>query len=408
MIGRLERGDEPDFPEFVDAFGGHFPLLNRLGSTQQDPIWHAEGDVGRHTAMVLQEAYKQLSEADFALSSHERLAVILGALFHDIAKPVTTRQKMIAGKERIVAPRHADQGRSYLAYKLSGLGLAPTVVDMVLALVGHHHDPKHLVIDTPDPRAFWRLGRLANPGLLYLLEQADMRGRICEDRQEQIEYIDLFRLYAQDSEIWNGGAPHLKWKPFIDDALSEFDEELRQLTFATALRDAEAGTISTPEEAIARSYRFREGFSNLVVLCGPSGSGKTTWALQNLEGYGLISMDDLREELTGNAEDQSKNGQVLQLARERLREYLRAKRPVIWDATNLRRDFRRVPIELGFDYGAYVRLVVFQLPEKLLASRIAARERRVTDGVLEKQLSGLQFPYADEAHELEIIRPHLD
>ena len=97
------------------------------------------------------------------------------------------------------------------------------------------------------------------------------------------------------------------------------------------------------------------------------------------------------------------NGQVLQAAKERLKAVLRTNGRAVWDATNLRRDFRGVPLRLGFEYGALVTLVVLQLPATLLFTQNASRTRQVPEGVIAGQLDGLEFPYLHEAHRTLLI-----
>jgi hypothetical protein len=79
------------------------PQLARLFDCPQDPVHHAEGDVGTHTRMVCEElvslpAWRDLSEAD-------RLVVFLGALLHDIAKPASTREEGGASRRRVTPAR---------------------------------------------------------------------------------------------------------------------------------------------------------------------------------------------------------------------------------------------------------------------------------------------------------------
>jgi predicted kinase len=60
-------------------------------------------------------------------------------------------------------------------------------------------------------------------------------------------------------------------------------------------------------------------------------------------GYIRISTDDIRLEITGNAEDQSKNAEVFSIARNRVNSALSENKSVVVDATNLnpkdRKDF---------------------------------------------------------------------
>lgn len=173
---------------------------------------------------------------------------------------------------------------------------------------------------------------------------------------------------------------------------------LRDLTFGRGVQAFEAGVIHTPDEAVARSHDARGGFPKLVVTVAPSGSGKTSHVTEHFPEHEVISLDALRAELGGDASSQRLNGQVMQLGRERLREALRRGRRVVWDATGLRRDFRRAVLGLGHDYGALTTLLVWTTPEEAAQRRNAARSRTVPAAVIAAQYDGAEFPHVTEAH----------
>lgn len=398
-------GATPSLDEFIEVFGGTFELLYELVNTEQDAEWHAEGNVHIHTEMVLAEIYEQIARYGNHLSAERRLALVLAALLHDIAKPLVTRRVPRDGRERVVSPRHADRGRSYLAYKILELGLPYEVLSTVLALVGHHHDPKFLVIKDKPAYEYRQLARLADLELLYYLEQADMRGRLSPDKAKQIEYIDLFRLFAEEYGLWQCSPERIyaEWEAFIEEELADYPQKARQLVLANAIRDAEAGQIFTPHEAIARSYAYRDAFAELVVLCGPSGAGKSSWVATHLPDYHVVSLDEWRTQIAGKRSDQSKNGQVMQAAKEQLKGHLRRHEKVVWDATNIRRQYRNAIIQLGFNYHAFVTLVVFHVPPQQLFSRNRQRRHAVSDHIVQKQLNQIEWPYASEAHQLRIV-----
>ena len=196
FLHQIQVGARPDFPAFVEALGDVLPLLSELSRTPQDPEWHGEGDVATHTGLVLEEAYG-LADRE-ALGPDDRLVLVLAAALHDLGKALTTRRAEDAsGQERIISPRHADRGRSYLAYRLPELGLPYPVTQAVMALVGHHHDLGR-TLTTGSERAYRRLAQQVNLPLLYLLEVADTRGRLAPDRESKLEDLDLFRLGAEE------------------------------------------------------------------------------------------------------------------------------------------------------------------------------------------------------------------
>ncbi|ULH17086.1 AAA family ATPase (plasmid) [Deinococcus sp. KNUC1210] len=396
LLEELLHGASPDLAAMTAALGDVLPLLDRLPATPQDALWHAEGTVAVHTAWVLNEAYTLAAAHE--LEPEARLTLILAALLHDIGKPLTTRtSEDVTGQERIISPRHADRGRSYLAYRLPELQLPTAVQSGVMALVGHHHDLGR-TLEAGTQAAYRRLARQVDLRQLYLLELADTRGRLSADRTSRLEDLELFRLQAEDYGLWNEADPCADWEAHLQTALSAAPVSQLDLTLQRGILDFEAGLIQTPEEAISRSYPARAGFPELVVMCGPSGSGKSSWIAEHLPDHTVVSLDALRDKLAGKRADQSVNGQVLQAAKEQLRVVLRRRGKVVWDATNTRRDFRRVPLSLGLDYGALTTLVVFQPPVSTLFSRNPARVQSVPAQVLAAQIENAEFPYLPEAH----------
>ncbi len=401
LIKSIKQGARPTLDDFIEAFGLHFPWLHDLEHTQQDPEWHAEGNVYIHTQMVLEQIYSILEAQPF--SEAEKLTLILSALFHDIAKPVTTKTRVMYGKERIVSPKHADAGRSYIAYKLLNLGLSATEARCIMAIVGHHHDPKQLILKDKSTSHYKQLARLAPLHMLYWLELADMRGRTCDDLDEQIDIIEMFKLAAQEEKLWHTQDPYEDWKQYLKGELKNYPEATQDLVIANAIRNYEDEQIYTPHEALSRSYDYRDNYANLIVTCGPSGSGKSTWISQNHPDHTTISLDQLREDIAGKRADQSKNGQVMQAAKEQLKDALRNNKNIIWDATSLILSQRSAISQLGFNYQANVTLAVFHKAESLIVKQNQDRKYSLPQHILAKQFRNLNFPYANEAHHISYI-----
>jgi predicted kinase len=157
------------------------------------------------------------------------------------------------------------------------------------------------------------------------------------------------------------------------------------------------------EAALATSYRHREQYAHLGILCGPSGAGKSTFITQHYADYALVSLDELRQQFNGQRASQKNKGQIIQQAKAELKAALRQKQGVVWDATNVRRDFRAVISSLGRDYHALVTLVVFLLPEEILVKQNRERQYSVADSVLYKQLDSYQFPLPNEVHQYQVV-----
>ena len=200
-LDSLALNHSPDFAECVEYLGDVFPLLYQFADTEQDSIWHAEGDVAIHTDMVLSQLYEILVNDAEHIKGAQRQVLILSALLHDIAKPITTKRKQIEGVERVVAPKHEEVGANYLAIKLLELPLEYKAINTITGLVGFHQMPKRLVIKNQSYSDYLHLSLNANLELLYWLELADMKGRACTDLAQQIDLLEQFKMFAQEYKI---------------------------------------------------------------------------------------------------------------------------------------------------------------------------------------------------------------
>jgi predicted kinase len=407
FIATIEAGATPSITAFVEALGAELPGLRELEATPQDPGWHAEGNVFIHTGMVLDALYElfETRPAAAKIGDQRRTALILGAALHDIAKPATTREMEIKGVRRIAAPNHEMLGRSELVPQLMGLGLQWELVELVVDLVGYHVTPKFLVVKGREQGPYLRLARSADPELLYWLELADMIGRRCEDQAQQVEHIEMFGLFAREYGAWRRfGDEAPRWRAMFDENLAELPPLARELGYNQFVADLSDGVVTQPEEGLARSYRHREPFPELVVTVGPSGSGKSTWIDRHLGDHTRVSLDEIRAEL-GDRSDQSQNPKVRQIARDRLREGLRRKARLVWDATSLRRDYRDTVTNMARDYGALVTLVCFPRSAQEYHRRNRDRATPVPAVVIDRQLAGMQWPELAEAHRFLVIGP---
>jgi tRNA nucleotidyltransferase (CCA-adding enzyme) len=153
------------------------PELEPLRTTPQDPEWHPEGDVWTHTLQVVDEAAGLLEglEGD----RPRRLAVMLGALCHDLGKPPTTRfedgRVRSRGHEEAGLPPTESLLDRWNVHTLLGYDLRA----QVLALVAQHLKPGQLYDDRErvTDGAIRRLARKCEADLLYRVARADCLGR---------------------------------------------------------------------------------------------------------------------------------------------------------------------------------------------------------------------------------------
>jgi tRNA nucleotidyltransferase (CCA-adding enzyme) len=151
------------------------PELVPLRTTPQDPEWHPEGDVWAHTLQVVDAAAGLSGDLD----RPRALAVMLGALCHDLGKPATTtheegRIRSRGHEEAGVPPTLALLDR-WKVHTLTGYDVRA----QVLGLVAQHLKPGELYKERLrlSDGAIRRLARKCEPDLLYRVARADCVGR---------------------------------------------------------------------------------------------------------------------------------------------------------------------------------------------------------------------------------------
>lgn len=144
----------------------------------------------------------------------------------------------------------------------------------------------------------------------------------------------------------------------------------------------------------------------LIVLVGPSNSGKSTWAWNNIQDKNsVVSTDDIREVLTGDAGDQSANRSVFEILEIIVRERMLHKQTTVVDATNLDRrgrvDLRATAV--GCDAG--YREVAFPVAVEVALVR---NRKRAADGGLDVPAHIIERHVAKMNNYMETIRAGVD
>jgi len=152
-----------------------WPELETLVGCPQEPEWHPEGDVWVHTLMVIDQARARLE----GLERGPAVAMMLGAVCHDLGKPATTA--VIDG--RIRSPGHEEGGVAPATALLDRLTMHSLggydVRRAVLGIVAHHLKPTAF-FKAPTPvgdGAFRRLAQKVDLELLARFARADCHGR---------------------------------------------------------------------------------------------------------------------------------------------------------------------------------------------------------------------------------------
>lgn len=375
--------------QFIEMIGDDIPLLKEFKNTPQDKVWHAEGDVHIHTDMVLNETYSLIANEASYLSDEDKFCLIMSALLHDISKPVTTSERERDGRICVVAPKHEYMGISYLVHKLQGLKFTQYQINTILGLVGYHQAPKLFVIRDMSKWQYYSLSQKCRMDLIYFLEIADMKGRTSNDLESQLEYLELFKLYAQEFGCFDKA-----FVPVISDSLYVQSKGFR------ALLD---GKIVMPEEAEAKYFKHNKEHAELVVLCGISGVGKSSHIKHNYPEHKIISLDDIRGSQFKDRQNMSDEGKVLQIARLQIKTALAKKEKIVYDATNVRKDFRDKVLTIGENYDALTRIDFLTDSIPNIINRDKDREHSVGEKVIKYQEDRFEFPEITEADTYSMV-----
>jgi predicted kinase len=360
--------DEPPPWEALQAFA----WVRALEPCPQDPIHHAEGNVWIHTRMVL-ETLAQMP-AWRALPEHERHAVYLACLLHDVAKPATTRTE---DDGKITARGHSRRGELMARKILYELGAPFPLRELACTLVRYHQIPFFLIERDDARRLAAEISLVSRCDLLALVAEADLRGRVCKDAGRILENVALFEAFCREEGCW--------------DRPRAFPSEHTRATF---FRDP----TRPPEVEV-----YDDSGPEVIVLSGLPGAGKDTLIRRRYPGLPVVSLDALREEL--DIDHGANQGPIVQAARERARGHLRRSEPFVWNATNLQRTFRGNLLALLSDYRARVRMVYVEVPLPTLLAQNRSREAAVPERVLRRMMDRWELPDATEAHSLEHAVP---
>lgn len=359
----------PDYKLDWNKIYSSFEWIREMEGTQQNTLYHAEGDVLTHTRLVC-EALINMSEWK-QLDNIERSILFLAALFHDVAKPCCTKIDV----NGIISPGHAVKGELIsrsIMYKGIDFKIPFRIREMIVKLVRYHGLPLFF-LDKPNPvKAVIEASQMVRMDWLAMLAKADALGRDCSDKSELIDRTVLFNEFCKEQSCFSSPRS-------FPNSFSRFEYFQKENGFV----DYEA---------------YDDTKFEAIVMCALPAAGKDTWVEKNCKHLPVISLDDIREAMDVLPTDAQ--GEVIYQARNRAKEYLRAKKSFVWNATNITYSLRRQLISLFTDYGAKVKVVYLEQPYKEILRRNRERSRKVPENVIDRMIKKLEVPSVTEAHEV--------
>ena len=138
--------------------------------------------------------------------------------------------------------------------------------------------------------------------------------------------------------------------------------------------------------------------SRFVMLVGLAGSGKSYFAKELMEGRDdivYLSSDSIREELTGDENNQDVNVEVFNQMAIRTKEALKIGKHVIYDATNISRKRRKGFLQ-QLSKGVHKTAVYISTDYDKVLEQNSERERVVPEMAIKRMYKNLQIPIYGE------------
>lgn len=133
-----------------------------------------------------------------------------------------------------------------------------------------------------------------------------------------------------------------------------------------------------------------------IMMVGLPGSGKSTLAVKLAKEYDaiIVSSDEIRRELYGDAECQDNPEMIFREMHKRSKEALLDGKSVVYDATNINRKHRKHTLD-ALPKCAKIAQIVWAKYATCVAQD-AQRERKVGEAVIKRMIKQFQVPYYDE------------
>jgi putative nucleotidyltransferase with HDIG domain len=358
----------PDLKIDWAAILTRFPCLHSLSNCEQNPTYHAEGNVWIHTQLVC-EALVYLPDWQ-ALNAQERAILFAAALFHDIAKPMATQ---VTEDGNITAKGHVILGARMVRQILQDLHTPFGIREAIVAIVKYGSLPLWFW-DKPNPlRSIIKASQLVRCDWLALMAEADIRGRICADRAKLLDTIEFFREFCQEYHCLDKSYP-------FDSVHSRF-------------------IYFHKEDADPTYSAFDDTRLEVILMCGFPGTGKDYWIEHYHPDLPVVSLDKLRIELGISPTDEQ--GAIVNAGRVLAKGYLQSETPFIWNATNIVKPIRSGLIRLFAGYGARIRIVYLEVPIERVLRHNRDRKAQVPTAVIRRYRDRLEIPDLTEAHQVD-------
>ncbi|MDB4330322.1 HD domain-containing protein [bacterium] len=403
-MGKLKEGVR--LMRSVGLLKDTLPEIHKYIETEQSGPYHLEGDVFKHTMMVLDHVKKK------TLSSQ------MGALLHDIAKPAT----MELIENRITFHGHEGLGEEMIEAMLTQLGFERKIIDKVKKITVNHLRP-HQLANKPNSKSIKKFLKDMGEELEDVLEMAhaDGLGRIpsksdipkLKEKIEEVLEMDKADIKRKKEEAIKQKEDHpvsgndvmeeLGIKGVsVGDAVKlvrKIEKELKEkegkVDKEKALKELKKRYLKDKTSSVIKKLAEKKEYPlKALYIVGGSGSGKSTIKNKmvnelNLKGkVRTENADEILEEwakiknipLTFTKDpkikekEQELRSKAIKENIERTEDSLKKLKPIVIDTvgTNLPITQKRKLEDLGYD----IKVVYIAVPKDKSLKRNRSRKNR--------------------------------
>lgn len=369
-----------------------------MAATQQNPRYHAEGNVLEHTQMVLSKFFDLKDR--FSLTPAQEQVLYWAALLHDIGKPETTRN--VEGRWK--SPGHEKAGvpiaRDIL---LQQPDLTAEQRRQILDLVRWHGFPLHWSLQRETTNKLKELNLRTDLRLLGIFSYFDLHGRICEDQETVSRMIQHF------IEV---DVPKVEYEMGSHAQMSAHFHNWSRKKKNAAWSAVKMGKMDLVERLIETEprpefdYDQFMGVGNpsrkVIVTVGPSMTGKSTWLNDQFPGGFHVQLKDfqLTEDVVS---DDFKFGRLMVEFKYHMSLYTRQIETILLDGRNLDETLRGKINETARSLNADIEYVIFENTLEQALAWNQQQENPLEEAEIRRQFAAFDLVHPWEAHSIRYV-----